>query len=130
MHGVVCNVAHAAAVEGRQAFDRDQSERVHLGLHQGEWINLAGWLVCAGAEHVVRLGADEAVAADAFAAGHRFQQEGVRRAGDLQVRRNGSLQVGVDGAVDRTQIALARHGLDLFQRGVVVAWHVKSDSVR
>ena len=85
VHGVVGDVAHAAPMERWQTLHGNQPEGVHFTLHQGQRVHRARGLVGAGAEHVVRLGADETVAANAFAAGHRLQQEGVGRTRHLQV---------------------------------------------
>ena len=119
VHRVIGDVAHSATVKRGQTLHGDKLKGVHLPLHQGQRVDRARGLVGAGAENVVGLGADETVAADALAAGHRFQQEGIGRPRDLKVGRHGSFEVGVDGAVDRAQVALSGQGADLIQSWVV-----------
>ena len=119
--GVVGQVADGPAVEDGQAADRDELVLAHLLFYQRQGVHLALGLARAGMEHTVGVGADEAVAAQPLPAFDAFQQEGVRRPGYLEVGRDRSFQVGVDGAVDRHQVALARQGFDLFQSWVVHA---------
>jgi hypothetical protein len=111
-HHVVAEVAGQAAAEPRQArtqghleaalVGRDEVQRVALGaldhLAVGDHLGHRVGAEAGGAQQRAGGQADEAVAAEALAAHHRFQQEAVAAValgvGQLQVQRQGGFEVG------------------------------------
>ena len=113
---LVAEVADGAAVEQRQPghWDRVVAAKFFLD-HEQRIAVLVGERLDA-----VRLGADERVAADLLAALDGLEQEREGPAGDLEVRRDGRLEVGADLAVDRDDVPLARsgEGADVVEAGL------------
>ncbi len=117
--GVVGQVAHRAAVETGQPLHRDQPVLVHLLLDGQQGVDLPQGLFDAGFDHLVGVGADEAIAANALPAFNAFQQERIWALGHLQIGGDRCFQVRVYRAEDRDQVPLSGHLLNLFQSRLV-----------
>jgi hypothetical protein len=104
-HRVVAEAADEAAAEARQAGARRQPETRHVLADEGERVAVVASLgdAVAGQHHdVAAVGgdarrcrqADEGITAEALAALHGFEQVGVRAVGQLEVDREGRVEVG------------------------------------
>ena len=113
---LVREVADGAAGEAGQALD---GYDLVLGQFLGDGLKGIGAGPAAGADHLIRIGADEAVARQPLAALHALQQKRTPAVADLQEGRYRRLQVGDYLAVDGNEVALVPAALDLFQRRTI-----------
>ena len=121
--GLVGEVPHRSAHEPRQPLNLRGAEPSQFSLNGQQRVNGAARLAFARAQHAVGLRAHEAEARHPLAAFDALQQErnALPAARDLQVGRDGRLEVGHDLPVDRDEVvALLRQALELFDcRNVV-----------